>query len=317
MTMEELAINVLSQLRLNQENHPLPSKLSLRVDILSARGLELDKNYIKLLQLHVLFRGQIVRSEDFITSPDPIFNFTSNFDFQYSHSEYDATALMQLNETVLIYITYIPQHKDDQLFVGLKTSRTLIAAAIIDYKYSLLHTGDYLSVELLTCEPDGIFNAAVAGVLFLRLSLENLPTTEILANIPRSQVEHQVEATQELLTKENKEFYQLTRSWWKRLRKTYAHVDHHNIKLLAKDETGQYRFVCSFLNPILSPREIDGPRFAARFVSLIPFLRDSNTLLGSSRVDTCWKSPHAFLACMQGDVEVRYASANCLSIIFN
>ena len=56
-----------------------------------------------------------------------------------------------------------------------------------------------------------------------------------------------------------------------------------------------------FVSPeVTSPRSLDGPRFAARFVSLIPFKRDVS--LSGERVST-WHSAQSTVLRLQGDVE--------------
>ena len=41
---------------------------------------------------------------------------------------------------------------------------------------------------------------------------------------------------------------------------------------------GCHRFVCSLVEPLVPPRELVNPRASARFVSLIPFKRDTGLL---------------------------------------
>lgn len=72
------------------------------------------------------------------------------------------------------------------------------------------------------------------------------------------------------------------------------------VKILAEDELGCHRSVCSYVYPIAPPRQLLNPRFTARFVSMIPFKRDAG--LTGGRVET-WRSAHGTFSRMQGDVE--------------
>lgn len=78
-------------------------------------------------------------------------------------------------------------------------------------------------------------------------------------------------------------------------------LEDRKIKLVAEDECGRHRFVCGFVSPsVRTPRSVDGPRFAARFVSLLPFKRDVS--LSGERVST-WHSAQCTAVRLQGDVE--------------
>jgi len=139
----------------------------------------------------------------------------------------------------------------------------------------------------------------------MRLALENLPPSDVFGTVSSNEVDEAISTYHSRMVRDNQEFYKVARSWWSKTKRNYPHVESRQIKLLARDETGQHRFVASFVFPIAPPRELSGPRFAARFVSLIPSRTRSTNLLGNQRADDSWRCPHALLACLQGDVEVR------------
>ena len=63
---------------------------------------------------------------------------------------------------------------------------------------------------------------------------------------------------------------------------------------------GRHRFVGNFIHPIIPGRELNGPRYAARFVALIPFKREIS--LSGGRINR-WHSNLATLCRLEGDVE--------------
>ena len=131
-----------------------------------------------------------------------------------------------------------------------------------------------------------------SGLLFLRVTRTN---QNINNNIGTSSEEavSVIGRRQEDLLRCQREFIQTSRQWWSHTQKKYPFLQERNVKLLAKDECGHFRFVGSFVNPIKSPRSLINPRFAARFVSLLPLKRDLN-MTGIS--DEAWHCPHAFLS---------------------
>jgi centrosomal protein CEP76 len=173
--------------------------------------------------------------------------------------------------------------------------------------------GDYISVELIPCENDGISAAeageSVAGNIFVRLSLigENTrPANSVFTgdddiDWSLEKIERNIDDYQDRVAKAHQDTFQLARSWFSRARREFPFLEDRKIKIVAEDECGRHRFVCGFISPdVQTPRSIDGPRFAARFVSLIPFKRDVS--LSGERVST-WHSAQCTAIRLQGDVE--------------
>jgi len=60
--------------------------------------------------------------------------------------------------------------------------------------------------------------------------------------------------------------------------------------------------VCDFLSPIAPPRSLDGPRFSARWVSLLPLSpADPFPLTGLGPAEQPWRSAYNSLLLRQGD----------------
>lgn len=300
---------------------------ALRVEVASAKSLPAPASR---LQLHVLFSKHARRSPIYSTFPSsssssyehssPVFNYSVSFPLSSAlSSALTSSALVHLEEPVLVYLTVpeqLQQRDDDDDDVGEKRNDnveelskeqyddgggSLVAAAVLDFRYCLLHKEDFVSVELLPCELEGGMMGMPGGVLFARLSLQNVPeeVTELNQGDLHA-VEDAIANYQHKLSKENRDLYLTVKSWWANVIKLYPHVSGRVIKVLTEDEIGCHRSVCSLISPIPPPREMTSPRHAARFVSLIPFKRDAG--LTGGRVET-WRSSHAILCRKQGDVE--------------
>lgn len=169
--MQNIALNILKQLKnpfyQNRSKSPMAC---LHVEVLSAKGIQVDVTQIEQLQIHILFGGKIFRSQEYIGIAEPIFNFEVDFDLDDSVSQ-SLNHILKITDPVVIYITSTRQNEEDKNFLGLSSTKTLMSAALIDFRYSLLYTGNYISVELLPCEVDGINMGSLAGILFLRLSI--------------------------------------------------------------------------------------------------------------------------------------------------
>jgi hypothetical protein len=283
---------------------------NLYVEILSAKALNVDDQRVSYLQLHILYDHQVIRSSPLLsrTISDPIFNFSCSFPLQHLEAM-NTNTLLNLNSPVLIYLTNSTDSREEKNCCGIGGVRSLIAAAVIDFRYSLLHSEEYISVELLPCELDGVHMGVSAGtpygcqccILFARLRLSDFPLAIIDYNqLTQQEIEDAIWNYQSKIADENRVLYQIARNWWSKAIETYPHISSHVFKIIAEDELGYHRSVCSLLTPIQPDRSLINPKFSARYVSLIPFRRDIG--LTGGRVET-WRSCHAMMSRLQGDVE--------------
>jgi hypothetical protein len=257
----------------------MSQKTTLTLDVISAKGFVQKCDF---LQLHVLFRNQLIRSAPLVwEEEDPVFN--SSFVLKNAsayHSEEDPT--------VLIYITTAEPPNE-----SLQRSGKLLATALVDFRVADAYPNDFISVELLPCvDGDGIGDGigAGGGLLFLRVARQDgSPLTTGGAEVANATIIKR----QEDLLRCQREFIQSTRGWWVNAQKKYPFLQERNVKLMAKDECGHFRFVGSFICPMQSPRSLINPRFAARFVSLLPLKKDLNM---TGIAEEAWHCTHAFLS---------------------
>lgn len=272
----------------------------LHVEIVSAKGLALpieSREALQMLQISVLYRDEHKWSPPVAcSSHDPLLNVQLDFGIT-------RVALLDEDHPLTIFVSLAPGARVEQTPCGLSACcRTIISSAAIDSRLVCLYGGDFISVELLPCENDGITETG-AGSLFVRLSLSGR-LAAVQSEWDIAVIEQRLEAYQDKLSNAHRDNFQLAKSWFARCKRDYPHLESRKIKMVAEDECGRHRFVCGFVSPhVTCPRSVDGPRFAARFVSLIPFKRDVS--LSGERVST-WHSAYGTAVRLQ----VRLASAS-------
>ena len=311
--MEQLAAEFVQGLAAGEPESASTISSGLRLEVVSAKGLALPLESRELaqgLQVSVLYRKKHVRSEtQLCSSTDPVINFIT--DFEVTKQE-----LLVEDSLMMAYLSVAPTNTADQVRCGVNNCcRTLISCAAIDPRLVCTYDGDYISIELIPCENDGVAAAdstaageSVAGNLFVRLSLlgenarvNNTVFSESAIDWSLEKIEKSIDSFQQQVAKAHQDNFQLARSWFSRARREFPFLEDRKIKIVAEDECGRHRFVTGFVSPqVLTPRSVDGPRYAARFVSLIPFKRDVS--LSGERVST-WHSAQCTAVRLQGDIE--------------
>ena len=146
-------------------------------------------------------------------------------------------------------------------------------------------------------ELSGVGSEAKIPAGLLDLKLEILPrSSEVLhADIVSGQMamERQRAAEKERL------FLVYSKQWWKEFLQIRASHSQRLVKIFAQDESGKSRFVCSYVHPLRVGRLLDGPRHAARFVSLISFERAASVGSGGCCSEV-WSSLHVLLSQKKG-----------------
>lgn len=264
----------------------------INLDVISAKGFS---QKCEFLQLHILFKSQLLRSAPVAwDEDDPIFN--SSFSLKNASTSED-------DPTILIYVSSAGSPTEEQMPVK------LLATALVDYRVADAYPSDFISVELLPCvDGDGIGDGigAGGGLLFLKVSRQ-----DGMVYGGADEANAVIVKRQEDLLRCQREFIQSTRGWWISAQKKYPFLQERYVKLLAKDECGHFRFVGSFISPMQSPRSLINPRFAARFVSLLHLKKDLNM---TGIAEEAWHCSHAFLS---RSVIFRYFLLYCVCMCAN
>ena len=270
------------------------SPRSYKIEILSAR-LAANDHAATTIEAHIIFRGECKSSLKIsaLTSSDIEINFTADL-LVMSNSQ------PPIDSDDWHAVIYITSQTADSGANG-NSHRQLMARAFLDLRLAQVHNGNYLSVEIFHCMEltDGLESGS-AGLLFLRLCSEG----SIISEDSRAQLIERIQTTQNSINNEMHQTFQAMRILWAKARKNFPFIDNRPlIKLIAEDECGQNRVCCDYICPIYPLRNsqlANGPRFAARFVSLIPFNR-VNSLSGGRREQ--WLPAQAMLLRRAGDVE--------------
>jgi hypothetical protein len=274
----------------------------LIIDFISAQGplfesLTLNDKVLSF-QLHVVKCQQTYHSElvDVRDIRKPV---VFNYSVKARDEMYDPLMLDKPRPSILIYIT-CSDHADAPLRGkdGPIKHRSLIAQATVDYSIQQLFAGDFISVELTPCLVDYIYATGDAPCsLFVRFRAPEV----IPMDSPKRQIlENSMKVYQRTITTVGRDVLQQLKAWWAKLRSDFPFIAERQLKFITEDECGRHRFVGSFISAVLPEREINGPRYAARFVSLVPFQREVS--LSGGRINR-WHSPFATLCRLRGDVE--------------
>lgn len=135
----------------------------------------------------------------------------------------------------------------------------------------------------------------VVGIL--ELLVEVLPRSEEV--VGEDVLATQLGVERERKAERERLFLVYAKQWWKEYLQIRPSHAQRLVKIFAQDEGGVSRAVCSFVQPLQAGRLLDGPRQAARFVSLLPFERTSS--VGSSGCCAeVWSSLHTMLSQKKG-----------------
>ena len=149
-----------------------------------------------------------------------------------------------------------------------------------------------------TAELSGVGSESKISSGVLELKLEMFPKSPSLEKVYLSS--HR-ESERQQISESERLFLVYSRQWWKEYLQIRPEHSHRMVKIFAMDEAGRNRCVCSFVWPLRAGRLLDGPRQAARFVSLVPCERWGNQVgVGGRGSGDVWSSLHTVLCLKKG-----------------
>ena len=263
------------------------NKYSLRLEIVSA-SFDLNRtDRIARAELCILFQGQLSYSSKVTIDASNIMVFNNKFEFDLT-SENDLNSLMNddygdntaISQTPIVISlnecpSITPLYEDFEIIpVSKGFTKNIKALSIIDMRLASIYSTSYISVELIPTDND-IMDSKLSGsgALYLKLSIvDNYSNGALVPPLPVTDTEmllNQINIYQKSISKTCHDNYQRARLWLTALRQSHPWITQsHEIKLLTQDETGQNRFVNSFLGPVYCSRDIPNPRTAARYLSV-------------------------------------------------
>ena len=149
----------------------------------------------------------------------------------------------------------------------------------------------------LTVELNGVGSECKITSGILELQLEIIPRCcEVLE---RDVLETQLSMERQRGAERERLFLVYAKQWWKEYLQIRSSHAQRLVKIFARDEAGLSKPVCAYVQLLRAGRMLDGPRHAARFVSLIPFERASSVGHGGCCTEV-WSSLHTMLCQRKG-----------------
>ena len=270
-----------------------PNKRYVFLRVLGGRAFldhlqETESSLHQFFILHVHFRGQRLCSKPIPCSCEPAFH--EGFLLELSRGAKDTgrplphTELLSLSDPIhmtLIRNTPMGDHE-------------LVGTCYLEWRVTLAQgTGRAnTSVELAGVSSEGNIPAGV-----LDMQLELLPRCDDM--IGPDVLSAQLSLEKQRTAERERVFLVYAKQWWKEYQHIRASHAERLVKIFAHDENGVSHPVCAYVHPMRVGRLLDGPRHAARYVSLIPHERAPS--VGTSGVQAeVWNSTHAFLCQKKG-----------------
>ena len=137
------------------------------------------------------------------------------------------------------------------------------------------------------------------GVGKLNLRLDLVPFDQQL-RFSKQLVSEALEQESFALLNAHRSFCQYAQIWWQEYLETNNKFKKRLVKIFAENEWGEFRATPTFVSPLRCGRTLDSPQHAARFLSLLSYVRMD--AIGGGRLEV-WHSPLTFLTLGYGDCE--------------
>ncbi|KAJ3342426.1 Centrosomal protein of 76 kDa, partial [Kappamyces sp. JEL0680] len=243
-------------------NRPGPKSLRLTFvkgrALVGLRSMEPESN--SALQVHVQFQTARFATKRVLSSIEPIFNETVEFDLPSK----DVNLLVDLDCPIQIVLTESNVNGETQA----------VGVAQIEWR-KVLHSGRISTLVELT---DQLHPQITVGTL--DIVLDFLPSDGERAR--RDEIEYHIKKQEQKKADVHTAFYLLAKQWWSDFLQIRPSHSTRLVKIFTNDEFGRRMPVSHFVGPLYCPW-LETPRHAARFVSLIEYAPSKR--IGESRLD--------------------------------
>lgn len=239
--------------------------------------------------LHIHFRNQRFHSKAVPCSCDP--DFREGFLLELSKDPLSGSRLLSytdalsLSEPVHLVLTRSNPRNESET----------VGTCDLEWRHVLAEESGKLVTSIELC---GMGSEAKipAGILDMKL--------EVLPHSKDELVHHDILSAQLSVEKQRNDererlFLVYAKQWWREYLEIRPSHSQRLVKIFTPDESGANHLVCSYVHPLRAGRLLDSPRYAARFVSLIPF--EKTSFVGST--GSCcevWSRLHTVLAQRKG-----------------
>ena len=236
-------------------------------------------------KLHIHFRGQRFHSSPVPCTCEPEFNEAFMLELWNSAEGKTPPDMLTLADPIQLVLTETSPQGDTEL----------VGTAEIDWRPVLgLSSGRISkSIELTGLKIDG---RVPPGVLDLQWEL--FPRGKG-CRIDKDIVEAQLKLEHQKTTEKKRLFLLYAKQWWQEYISMRQSHSQRLVKIFAENEKGESQVVCDFVEPLRVGRLLDGPRHAARFVSLIKY-RNVVSVGEKSVGEDAWRSRHSVLVTGSG-----------------
>ncbi|ETV67392.1 hypothetical protein, variant [Aphanomyces astaci] len=275
------------------------------------------------LRFDVAFQNQRFQSQLVDCVVDPPFDETMAFSLQpppsighsVAMSKWESLCAIQesIHWTITKHVQTSPPASSTALWTDVSVE--LVAAAALDWRQWLTSPHPVVHIPLTLQGPMKV----PVGVLNLRVDIPAVHKTTATTHDAKLYLQKETISTHGTQS----HLYQYCKHWWADYLRDHRNATSttsivpssssssssslatdklsfsHWIRLFVEDDTQRYKLVCTYVTPLRS-LHLSTPSEAARFVSLLPFVRASH--VGSGR-DATWQSLAAFLALGHGDCE--------------
>ena len=233
--------------------------------------------------LHVYFCNQRHHSSPVPCSCEPEFNESLLLEL---HPHCSTLDILSLSEQIRFVLTRTTPTGEAEL----------VGTAHIDWRLALSREKVTKSIELIGLKKDGRIPPGI-----LNIQWELLPYKAIKEQlVDRSILEAQMKFENRKYNETKRLFLIYAKQWWEEYLMIRTDHSQRNVKVFAENERGESLPVCCYVRPLVAGRLLEGPRHAARFVSLFGYRDDSDCVGGDGRREEVWQSWDSFLATKSG-----------------
>ena len=252
------------------------------------------------LRLHMMFGGQRFASApaDCVCDPDFADSFLINLDEELarlgagtqSMGRFSGSRdLLKLSSKIHVVILRENERNKTKRYIGENT---------IEWRRVLESGVANLSVEIGT--GGGNMNVPVG---LLEVQLELLP---VQPNISDADVQQQVTSERNNATASDREFLVYAKRWWQEYQAAGSFANRH-VKVFASVQSHASQTCCvtAFVTPVTAERVLDSPLTSARYVSLLTYDQDDDTITSPHGVIRDVACPSAFSFVVKGKGELQ------------
>jgi len=267
----------------------------LRVRILRGRAFGAASSNAHYV-LHLSFGDQRFSSAPTPTCAEP--EFGDEFVIKLAGSSPDPDSLLKSPGTPLQFALV-------KVFPGIDGAKELVASHDLEWRRVLTKGSASVSIEMNGPGPTSKTRLAV-GIIDIHIDLSRKSSAKL-------DVKSYLRAESAASAEAHRRFCKYARVWWQEYTAIREDFRTRLVKIFAENEWGEHVPSCTFLTPLKCGRLIRSPRHGARFVSLLPYLREE--AVGGGRIES-WHSLHSFLTVGGGDCEDHAVLLCCILLGF-